>query len=200
MNGIDLCNNLKDNIKTSHIPVLLLTAKGGIENELQGLRSGADAYITKPFNDEKVLLTIANILSNRKKIQLLFKSEKSEQLREADINPLDKKLIDKILKIINEKISDTLFSVDELAKEAGLSRVHLFRKLKALTGESPSELIKKTRLEKSKVLIEEGVLSISDIAHETGFSTPGNFSTSFKKFYADTPAKYRLKYFKSSSK
>ena len=90
--------------------------------------------------------------------------------------------------------------MDELGREAGLSRMHLFRKLKALTGDSPSDLIKKTRLEKSKVLIEMGELSISAIAYDTGFSTPGNFSTAFKKFYGDTPAQYRSKHFKSSSK
>ena len=200
MNGIELCNNLKSDVKTSHIPVVLLTAKSGIENELHGLRAGADAYLTKPFNDKKVLLTVGNIINNRKKIQLFFKGEASEKLSEPSISPLDKKLIDKILKIVNEKLSDTYFSVDELGREAGLSRMHLFRKLKALTGDTPSDLIKKTRLKKSKLLIEEGELSISDIAYDTGFSTSGNFSTAFKKFYGDTPVQYRSKHFKSSSK
>ena len=91
MDGIELCNNLKCDVKTSHIPVVLLTAKSGIENELHGLRTGADAYLTKPFNDEKVLLTVGNIISNRKKMQLLFKGESSEKPSEAAINPLDKK-------------------------------------------------------------------------------------------------------------
>jgi signal transduction histidine kinase/ligand-binding sensor domain-containing protein/DNA-binding response OmpR family regulator len=200
MDGIELCNNLKSDVKTSHIPVVLLTAKSGIENELHGLRTGADAYITKPFNDEKVLLTVGNIINNRKKIQLLFKGDKSERISELAMNPIDKKLIDKILKVVNEKISDSNFTVDELGREAGLSRMHLFRKLKALTGDSPSDLIKKVRLEKSKVLIKEGALSIADIAYDTGFSTPGNFSTAFKKFYGEPPAQYRSKYFKSSSK
>jgi signal transduction histidine kinase/ligand-binding sensor domain-containing protein/DNA-binding response OmpR family regulator len=199
MDGIELCNKLKGELKTSHIPVVLLTAKSGIDNELHGLRTGADAYITKPFNEEKVLLTVGNIINNRKKTHLLFKGEKSEQISEPVINPLDKKLIDKIRKIVNEKLSDSNFSVDELGREAGLSRMHLFRKLKALTGDSPSDLIKKTRLEKSKVLIEIGELSIADIAYDTGFSTPGNFSTTFKKFYGDTPAQCRSKHFKSSS-
>lgn len=200
MDGIELCNNLKSNLKTCHIPVVLLTAKTGIDNELQGLRTGADAYITKPFNDEKVLLTVKNILDNQKKVQLFFKGEKQEKDREPIINPLDKKLIDKVLRLINEKISDTGFSVDELGQEAGLSRMHLFRKMKALTGDSPSDLIKKVRLEKSKELLEKGELSISNIAYDTGFSTPGNFSTAFKKFFGDTPAQYRAKYFSGSSK
>jgi AraC-like DNA-binding protein len=116
------------------------------------------------------------------------------------INPLDKKLMDKIRTVVNEKISESDFSVYELGREVGISRVHLFRKLKVLTGDTPSDLIKKTRLEKSKLLLEEGELSISDIAYDTGFSTPGNFSTAFKKFYGDTPIQYRSKYFKSSSK
>jgi len=90
--------------------------------------------------------------------------------------------------------------VDELGQEAGLSRMHLFRKMKALTGDSPSDLIKKVRLEKSKELLEKGELSISNIAYDTGFSTPGNFSTAFKKFFGDTPAQYRAKYFSGSSK
>lgn len=199
MDGIELCNQLKSNLKTSHIPVVLLTAKTGIDNELQGLRTGADAYITKPFNDEKVLLTIGNILDNRKKIQLFFKGDQQEKGIEPIINPLDKKLIDKVLRLIHEKISDTGFSVDELGQEAGLSRMHLFRKVKALTGESPSDLIKKVRLEKSKELLEQGELSISNIAYDTGFSTPGNFSTAFKKYFGDTPAQYREKYFSGNS-
>jgi signal transduction histidine kinase/DNA-binding response OmpR family regulator len=200
MDGIELCNKLKGELKTSHIPVVLLTAKSEIENELTGLRVGADAYITKPFNDEKVLLTLRNIISNRKKIQLLFKGDKSENVNVPAINPLDKKLMDKIRTVVNEKISESDFSVYELGREVGISRVHLFRKLKVLTGDTPSDLIKKTRLEKSKLLLEEGELSISDIAYDTGFSTPGNFSTAFKKFYGDTPIQYRSKYFKSSSK
>ena len=106
--------------------------------------------------------------------------------------------MDKVIEIIHERISDTGFSVDELGQEAGLSRMHLFRKMKALTGESPSDLIKKIRLEKSKELLEKGELSISDVANDTGFSSPPNFSTAFKKFYGDTPAQYRAKFFKSS--
>ena len=200
MDGIELCNNLKGDVKTSHIPVVLLTAKSGIENELQGLRTGADAYLTKPFNNEKVLLTVGNIIDNRNKMQLLFKGESSEKPSEPVMNPLDKKLIDKIIKVVNEKFSDRSFTVDELGREAGLSRMHLFRKLKALTGESPSDLIKKIRLEKSKVFVEEGSLSIADIAYETGFSSPSNFSTNFKKFYGDSPAQYRSKHFKGSFK
>jgi len=200
MDGIELCNKLKSDIKTSHIPVVLLTAKSGIENELHGLRIGADAYLTKPFNNEKFSLTVGNIISNRKKIQLSFKGEKAEEQSQPEMNPLDKKLIDRIFKVINKNLSDVNLSVDLLGKEAGLSRMHLFRKLKALTGESPSELVKRIRLEKSKVLIEKGTLSITEISYDTGFSTPGNFSTAFKKFYGDTPAQYRSKYFKSSSK
>lgn len=200
MDGIELCNNIKGNLKTSHIPVILLTAKSGIDNELQGLRSGADAYITKPFNEEKVMLTVGNILDNRKKIQLFFKGDKQESEIEQTINPLDKKLVDKVLSLINEKISDSNFSVDELGQEAGLSRMHLFRKMKALTGESPSDLIKKVRLEKSKELLKKGELSVSNIAYDTGFSSPGNFATAFKKSFGYTPAQYRAKYFSGSSK
>lgn len=189
--GIGLCSKLKNNIKTSHIPVVLLTAKTGIDNELEGLRMGADAYITKPFNFEKVLLTIKNILSNRKKAQVLI--EDNQKSDELVLNPLDKKLIDRVFSVIDERISDSSLSVDLLGQEVGLSRMHLFRKLKALTGYAPSELIKKVRLEKSKELLDLGELSISDIAYDTGFSSSGNFSTSFKKFYGLTPAQYRSK-------
>jgi signal transduction histidine kinase/ligand-binding sensor domain-containing protein/DNA-binding response OmpR family regulator len=200
MDGIELCNNLKKDIKTSHIPVVLLTAKSGIDNELHGLRSGADAYITKPFNEEKVLLTLGNIISNRQKIQLLIKGEKLDDKTTPDINPLDEKLMDKIFSIINSKISDSNFTVDKLGKEIGLSRMHLFRKIKALTGKSPSDFIKKIQLEKSKALLEEGELSIAEIAYDTGFSSPGNFSTTFKKFYGESPSQCRLKYFKNNAK
>jgi len=200
MDGIELCNKLKSDVKTSHIPVVLLTAKSGIENELHGLRTGADAYLTKPFNNEKLLLTVGNIISNRKKTQLSFKGGKAEEQSQPEMNPLDKNLIDRILKVINENLSDVNLSVDMLGKEVGMSRMHLFRKLKALTGESPSEMVKRIRLEKSKALIKKGSLSITEIAYDTGFSTPGNFSTAFKKYYGDTPAQYRSKHFKNSSK
>jgi signal transduction histidine kinase/ligand-binding sensor domain-containing protein/DNA-binding response OmpR family regulator len=196
MDGIEFCNELKGNIKTSHIPVILLTAKSGEENELTGLRAGADAYITKPFNYEKVQLTVENILQSRKRVRELLKGKENGELLEQSINPLDKKLIDKIVRIITQKLSDTDFTVDSLRREVGLSRMHLYRKMKALTGYSPSDMIVKARLEKSKDLIQEGELTISEIAYETGYSSPGNFSTAFKKFFEQTPAQYRNKCFK----
>ena len=198
MDGIELCKKLKSDIKTSHIPVVLITAKTGIENELLGLRTGADAYIAKPFNDEKVLLTIENILNNRKKNQLFDEWTNSEKVNEKVYNPLDKKLIDKIIIIINQRMSDTSFNIEELGNEVGLSRVHLFRKIKAITGESPSDFVKKIRLQKGKALLVQGELSISDIAYDIGFSSSGNFSTAFKKFYGKTPVQYRAKHFNTN--
>lgn len=200
LDGIGLCKELKSNIKTSHIPVVLITAKSGIDNELAGLRTGADAYITKPFNYEKVLLVVENIIDGKKKVQKLLKGKEIGEELEPGLNPLDMKLIEKINQIISLKITDANFSVDELGREAGLSRMHLFRKIKALTGYSPSDFIKKSRLERSKELIEKGELSISEIAYDTGFSTPGNFSTAFKKFFGQTPAQYRAECFSSSCK
>lgn len=195
MDGIALCNHLKSDIKTSHIPVILLTAKSGIDNELEGLRTGADAYLTKPFNTEKVLLTVKNSIENRKKLQLVYQGDKPKEANQPGLNPIDSKLMDRVYEVINEKLSEADFSVDVLGREVGLSRMHLFRKLKALTGESPSDLIKKTRLEKSKTLLKEGELSIAAIAYDTGFSSAGNFSTAFKKYYGETPAKFRKNYF-----
>lgn len=198
MDGIELCKKLKSDIKTSHIPVVLITARTGIENELLGLRTGADAYIAKPFNDEKVLLTIENILKNRKKNQLFNEWTNSEKVNEKVYNPLDKKLIDKIIIITNQRMSDTSFNIEELGKEVGLSRVHLFRKIKAISGESPSDFVKKIKLQKGKALLEQGELSVSEIAYEIGFSSPGNFSTAYKKFFGATPVQFRAKHFKST--
>jgi len=195
MDGITLCEKMKEDIKTSHIPVVMLTAKAGLENELEGLRTGADAYISKPFNMEKVQLTIKNLLESREKVRLYLSGKKMAG-KDVPLHPLDKKLMEKIETIVQEKMGDPDFSVDQLGVEAGLSRMHLYRKIKALTGQSPREFVKKRRLERSKELLEEGNHTVAEIAYDVGFSTPGNFSTAYRKCFGITPAQYRAGCFK----
>jgi signal transduction histidine kinase/AraC-like DNA-binding protein len=195
MDGITLCKKMKKDIRTSHIPVIMLTAKVGLDNELIGLRTGADAYISKPFNSEKVQLTIKNILLNQEKVREYI-SGKDISESEVILHPLDKKLMEKIETIIHQKMGDADFSVDKLGNEAGLSRMHLYRKIKALTDLSPREFVKKIRLEKSKEMLEKGEYTVSEIAYDVGFSTPGNFSTAFKNFYGTSPAQFRAGCFK----
>ncbi|MCP4313944.1 MAG: response regulator [Bacteroidetes bacterium] len=198
LDGIGLCKAIKERLETSHIPVILLTAKSGIDNEITGLKTGADAYITKPFSEERVLLTVENMINHMSRIQRHLSGTGEKMEEEIRLRPQDARLMERINEVIHKNLDNSEFSVDDLGGEVGLSRMHLFRKIKALTSYSPSDFIRRIKLEKGKALIAEGQLSLADIAYEIGFSSPGNFSTAFKKFYGLSPKQYSDQCFKPS--
>ncbi|MDN3670482.1 two-component regulator propeller domain-containing protein [Echinicola jeungdonensis] len=190
MNGYELCTVIKKNFKTSHIPVLLLTAKSSISDELEGLGSGANAYVTKPFYPKVLIAKVDNLLKNQKLLKKRFAREAQLNPSEIDIPDPDKELLTRCVRIIEENIQDQDFSVENLAREAGLSRTQLFRKLKYLVGVSASELIYSIRLKRASELLKSGKFTVSEVAYETGFSTPSSFSNTFKKHFKVSPREF----------
>jgi signal transduction histidine kinase/DNA-binding response OmpR family regulator len=189
--GIELCNKLKSDINTSHIHVILLTVKSDMDSQIEGYETGADSYITKPFLPKQLIQVITNLLTTRRKIKAYYTSAEEKTEEPLGIHPRDKKFITDATAIIEKNISVEEFGVEVLGKELGLSRTHLFRKFKSLTGKAPNDFIRQIRLTKAARLLKEGNYSISEIAYMVGFKTPANFSTSFKALYRKTPKEYQ---------
>lgn len=193
MSGTQLCEKLKSSIKTSHIFVILLTAKSDISSKLEGYETGADSYITKPFLPQQLIQIIINLLNTQQHIKSFYSSNEDKNQEPVGIHPRDKQFIADAIALIEENMDEEKFGVESLGKELGLSRTHLFRKFKSLTGCAPNDFIRQIRLKKAAQLIKEGKYSISEITYMVGFKTPANFSTSFKMFYGSSPKKYKEK-------
>jgi signal transduction histidine kinase/ligand-binding sensor domain-containing protein/DNA-binding response OmpR family regulator len=190
MNGIEMCKKLKTDINTSHIPILILTAKAGLENEKEGLETGADEFILKPFNIEVLKLRLDNILRTKEQWIQKFRTNSSSKSWKELSNKLDQKFIEKSINIIKKNLDNTEFSVEKFALEIGMSRSALFLKLKSITRQSTSEFIRTIRLNKAAKLIESGKYSITEVIYMVGFSDPKYFRTCFKKHFECTPSSY----------
>ena len=186
MDGKELCHLIKTNFKTSHIPVIMLTALADIDDKIKGLETGADAYVEKPFNVSILNATINNLIKSRENVsRLLEDKEVSKQLTP------DESFLSDVIKVIKDNLTERDFSIDTLCETMGLSRSNLFRKLKGLIQMSPSDLIIKIKLTHAEELMKKKVHQrISDIAYESGFHDPKYFSTLFKKHYSKTPKEY----------
>lgn len=192
LSGTDLCKLIKDNVETCHIPVVLLTARTAIEYNLEGLRLGADDYITKPFNINILLSRCNNLVNNRIILQEKFSKQPQTTPQILATNPIDKRLVDKAMQVIEDHIGDLEFNVDILAREVGIARTKLFNKLKDITGQTPYEFIMTIRLKRAAVLLKEHPeLNISEISDQLGFSSPRQFSKNFKEKYHVVPQAYR---------
>ena len=189
LDGNEMTRILKNNEKTSHIPVIILTAKSGQESKLEGLQTGADDYLTKPFDIRELKIRIENLIKIRKKLQEKYgKGEPVHIHDEKKLRKIDEQFLDKVLKIINEHISDENFSIEDFSSEIGMSRTQLHRKLKALVGKSASQYLRSVRLLKAKKMIEEEKGNISEIAYSVGFSSPAYFSRCFKEEFGYPPS------------
>ena len=188
MDGIELCRKLKAEIETSHIPVILLTAKTALENIMEGVEVGADLYIPKPFQPELLKLQIGNLILSRNRIIQKFQSGEISVPKEITRNPLDEVFMDKVINLVMKNIANDNFSVEELGETIGMSRSNLFRKLKAITGQTPIEFIYFIRIKRSMELLLERKLNVSEIAWEVGFKNPSSFSKSFKKQFGKSPS------------
>ena len=193
MDGNTLCTKLKNNVNTNHIPVILLTAMSREEDQLTGLQSGADAYVVKPFNIDILRRTIINLLNVRRTLKNKFtgsESQSDKQLAiEKDLSPKDQ-LMEQVMKVINDNMDNEDLSVDMIAREVGLSRVHLHRRMKELTNQTPHAFIRNTRLQYAEKLLSRSNKTISDIMFTCGFSNPASFSTMFKNLYGSSPRDY----------
>ncbi len=189
--GNEMAKQLKTDERTSHIPIILLTAKAGNENKIEGLEMGVDAYLTKPFDEKELLVRIQNLIEQRKLLRARFTKEIKLQPKDIAITSMDEIFLNKVLDEIENHMSDSTFSVEVLGKLVGMSRSQLHRKLTALCDQSPNFLIRKMRLERGKVLIEKGAGSISEIAYEVGFSSPAYFSKCFQDQYGKAPSELK---------
>lgn len=195
MDGNELCTKIKSNIRTNHIPVIMLTAKAMDNDVLEGLETGADAYITKPFNMDILKRTIINKINSRRVMEKKFSGEESQsdKVENLEVTTPDQKLMVKIMDVINHNISNSDLSVDMIAQEVGLSRVHLHRKMKELTNQTPHDFIRNIRMQQAAKLLDEGNHNITEIVYKCGFSNTTSFSTMFKKMYGQTPREYMQK-------
>jgi YesN/AraC family two-component response regulator len=185
----EVCENLKNDLRTSHVPIMLLTAKAGIENRIAGLQHRADAYLVKPFHEAELLVTLDNLLENRRKLQERFSGKKEvDSLSRPELSP-EEQFLQQLRRIIHEHLADTGFSVEDLSRRLALSPRQLHRKLAALTGQSPSDFIRGIRLEKAKEFLQTQKMNVSEAAYATGFEDPKYFSRVFKKAYGLPPSK-----------
>jgi signal transduction histidine kinase/ligand-binding sensor domain-containing protein/DNA-binding response OmpR family regulator len=189
--GIELAKRVKSDIRTSHIPLILLTARSAEEQELEGLGSGADDYITKPFNFDILSLRIKRLLQLRQKRQRSFNGKLEVNPSEITITSLDEKLIGKAIRYVESNISRCELSVEELSRELGMSRVHLYKKLTSITGKSPIEFIRVVRLKRAAQLLRESQQNVSEIAYQVGFNSPKCFSKYFKEEFGALPSAYQ---------
>ena len=189
MDGLEFTEQLKTITATSHIPVIMLTAKNLEEHRAEGYEHGADSYITKPFHSKVLLARIENLLKQRKLLKKLFQgSQEAEQvIAESHLEDRDKQFLKQLHAIIQQNLSDSEFSVEDIGKQIGLSRVQLYRKVKAMTGSSVVDLLRKARLAKAKRLLETRSMSVSEVAYDVGFSAPSYFTKCFKEEYGILP-------------
>ncbi|MCL7762503.1 ATP-binding protein [Polaribacter sp. Z014] len=190
MDGIEFCNKIKTKKETSHIPVVLLTAKLSKENEKIGLRTGADAYIRKPFDVEILDLKLNNILNYREELRSKFNLEITLQPKEITVTSVDERFLQQAMEVVEKHMTNTDFNVEMLIKEMGYSRTNLYTKFKEITGLSSSEFIRSIRLKRAVQLFEQSDLSVKEIMYMTGFNTASYFAKCFKKQFGVIPSEY----------
>ena len=198
MSGVEMCKIIKTDINTSHIPVIILTAKTGIENEKEGLETGADEYVLKPFDIEILKLRLNNILRTKQQWIQKFKLNFSAKTWRELSNKLDQKFIKKSIGIVQKNMDNANFSVEQFALDIGMSRSALFLKIKSITGQSSSEFIRTIRINNAAKLIKSRRYSISEIIYMVGFSDPKYFRTCFKKQFGTLPSEYAKKILQKS--
>jgi len=191
--GMALVNILKSDVRTSHIPVILLTGKTQMKHQIEGMRNKADAYITKPFNVEFLEETIQSLLANRFLLKEHFTADLSSSLKTQTVGKIDRKFITDFTAIVESNLSNEDFTVEEICKKMGISRVQLYRKVKALMNVNVNDYILNSRLQKAKYMLQHEETSISEVAYATGFSSPAYFSTVFKSKFGVTPKGFKEK-------
>lgn len=189
--GYEFCREVKSNLQICHIPVILLTAKAAVRDQVEGLDSGADAYVTKPFDPSFLLALINTQLKNREKVRaLLNRTTQADEIEENTLSPQDKAFISDLYKLMEAELTNSELNVVGVAEQLHISRTKIYYKVKALTGESPSNFFKMYKLNRAAELLRDGHYTISEVADLTGFSTLSYFSTSFKKHFGVPPSEY----------
>ncbi len=189
--GFEICEILKKDLRTSHIPTIILTALGNKESYLKGLQSGADLYLTKPFSYSILVQSIKSLLYNREKLRYYYTSNIHKIEEIGSFGNIEQKFVNQLNLLIKDNLGNSDYSVENLAENLNISRVQLYRKVKAMMGISISDYIGNIRLEKAKMMLETGSLTVAEIAYANGFSSPNYFSTAFKNKYGTPPAAFR---------
>ncbi|HEA22376.1 hypothetical protein LCGC14_0736840 [marine sediment metagenome] len=190
-NGFEICSELKKDLRTSHIPTIILTALSDKESYLKGLQSGTDLYLTKPFSYSILIQSIKSLMYNREKLRFYYTSNIHKIEDSGSFGNIEQKFITTLNSLIQDNLGNSDFSVENLAESLHISRVQLYRKVKAMMGISISDYIGKIRLEKSKYMLESTSLTVAEIAFATGFSSPNYFSTAFKNLFGTSPGSFR---------
>ena len=193
MDGFELCRKIRQNPNVNSVPIVLLTAKTTVYDNIEGLELGADAYITKPFNMNLLRKTVENLVNSREVLKNAYtgKQEQLDKITKLEAKSPDEKLMDRIMKVIDRNISNPDLNVEMITQEVGISRVHLYRKMKELTNQSMRDFIKNIRLKQAATLLSEKKYSVSEVVEMTGFTSVSNFSTLFKNIYGMSPMAYR---------
>jgi DNA-binding response OmpR family regulator len=188
MNGYEVCRGLKNDEKTSHVPVVILTAKADTDSRIAGLETRADAYLSKPFDQRELLATMENLIALRRQLRNKYDHGNIWQADNNSMPSMEKVFLEKIKRSVEAHLDDEQYSVDHLADEIGMSRVQLHRKLKGLTNHSPGELIRTFRLQRAFALLKQKAATVSEVAYMVGFSNPNSFSSSFSKHFGFAPS------------
>ncbi|MBB3699934.1 response regulator [Flammeovirga yaeyamensis] len=190
MDGLELCKLIKDDVKTGHIPVILLTSKSSSDAKIEGMEVGADAYITKPFDMKHLVATLESVYKNRKKIQDRFQSEVPLPLVKTEQSDTDKEFLERLYKLLEKNLTNENIDLEEFSKELYMSRSQFFRKVKALTDSTPQDIIRTYKLKKAAAYLLNKENSVNDVIIMTGFKSRTHFSKLFKDHYGVTPGKY----------
>lgn len=190
--GYELCRTIKQDVQISHVPVILVTAKGSVENQVEGLRIGADAYVPKPFDPTYILALIQSLLSNRERQRkVLSESTQTNEIEQDVLSPQDNAFMSNLYELMEAELSNSELDVTIMAEKLNMSRTKFYYKVKALTGEAPGVFFKTYKLNRAAELLKEGTYNVSEVAEKTGFGTLSHFSTSFKKRFGVAPTGYR---------
>jgi DNA-binding response OmpR family regulator len=193
MNGMEVCRQLKEDRRTRHIPVIMLTARATNQDKLGGLSTGADDYMIKPFDIQELKYKTRNQLQQLERLQERYLKAFLLNDPSAEITSRDEVFLSGLLEVVSKNLEDPSFSVLELSRQMGVSRTQLFRKLKALTGQQPNEFIRSIRMKKAYELLKKGSSNVSEIAYDLGFNSLSYFSRCFKEVYHITPTEYMKK-------
>jgi len=191
MDGIELCKKIKTDERTSHIPVIMLTGKSRLKDRLKGLETGADAYLTKPFSMKELKLRISKLIEQRQKLRELFTHDLSIEPKDIAVTSADEKFLNRALEIIEKNMGNSDFEVHQFQEEMLMSRMQLFRKIKALTNQTPGEFIRTIRLKRAASLIRQNFGNIAQITYEVGFNNPSHFAKCFHKLFGVLPSQYQ---------
>ena len=190
LDGFEFTQSLKENEITSHIPVILLTAKSDDQDKLEGVHSGADSYVTKPFNAQLLKATVSNLIENRRKLQSRFAQEVLLRPKDIAISSADEQFLERLQTVMDQYLTNPDFSAEQFSKEMGVSRMQLHRKLKAITGQTTSEFLRSQRLKLALKLLSENKATISEIGYTVGFNDPSYFTKCFKQEFGTSPSDY----------